>query len=79
MQQPRFWMPTERGTADPENAPSYLDLIFVGRALERIGDHATHRFAMGGTSLMHDPARNVCFLHETLLSSSGTLLRESAN
>jgi phosphate transport system protein len=29
-------------TADPENLPSYLDLIFVGRALERIGDHATN-------------------------------------
>jgi phosphate transport system protein len=31
-----------RATADPENVPSYLDLIFVGRALERIGDHATN-------------------------------------
>jgi phosphate transport system protein len=29
-------------TADPENVPSYVDLIFVGRALERIGDHATN-------------------------------------
>ena len=31
-----------RATADPENLPSYLDLIFIGRALERIGDHATN-------------------------------------
>lgn len=31
-----------RATADPENVPSYLDLIFIGRALERIGDHATN-------------------------------------
>jgi phosphate transport system protein len=26
----------------PELLPSYLDLIFVARALERIGDHATN-------------------------------------
>jgi phosphate transport system protein len=31
-----------RATADPENVPSYLDLIFVGRAVERVGDHATN-------------------------------------
>jgi phosphate transport system protein len=31
-----------RATADSQNVPSYLDLIFVGRALERIGDHATN-------------------------------------
>jgi phosphate transport system protein len=31
-----------RATADPENVPSYLDLIFIGRALERIGDHSTN-------------------------------------
>jgi phosphate transport system protein len=31
-----------RASADPELLPSYLDLIFVGRALERIGDHATN-------------------------------------
>ena len=31
-----------RATADPGNVPSYLDLIFVGRALERVGDHATN-------------------------------------
>jgi phosphate transport system protein len=31
-----------RATADPQNVPSYLDLIFVGRALERIGDHGTN-------------------------------------
>ena len=32
----------ERGTADPENVPSYVDLIFIARALERIGDHGTN-------------------------------------
>ena len=31
-----------RATADSEFVPSYLDLIFVGRSLERIGDHATN-------------------------------------
>jgi phosphate transport system protein len=31
-----------RASADPELLPSYLDIIFVGRALERIGDHATN-------------------------------------
>ena len=30
-----------RATADPERLPSYLDLIFVSRAIERVGDHAT--------------------------------------
>jgi phosphate transport system protein len=30
-----------QASADPENVSSYLDLIFVGRALERIGDYAT--------------------------------------
>jgi phosphate transport system protein len=32
----------ERGTVDSELVPSYVDLIFVARALERIGDHATN-------------------------------------
>jgi phosphate transport system protein len=32
----------ERATGDTELLPSYLDLIFVARALERIGDHATN-------------------------------------
>ena len=31
-----------RATADPESMPSYLDLIFISRALERTGDHATN-------------------------------------
>ena len=31
-----------RATVDPELVPSYLDLIFVARALERIGDHGTN-------------------------------------
>ena len=32
----------QRATLDPELVPSYVDLIFVARALERIGDHATN-------------------------------------
>jgi phosphate transport system protein len=31
-----------RASAEPEFVSSYLDLIFVDRALERIGDHATN-------------------------------------
>ena len=32
----------ERATADSELVPSYVDLVFVARALERIGDHGTN-------------------------------------
>ena len=32
----------ERGTLDSGLVPSYVDLIFVARALERIGHHATN-------------------------------------
>ena len=32
----------QRATWDPELVPSDVDLIFVARALERIGDHATN-------------------------------------
>ena len=32
----------ERATVDSELVPSYLDLVFVARVLERIGDHATN-------------------------------------
>jgi phosphate transport system protein len=45
-----------RATADSENVPSYLDLIFVGRALERIGDHATN---IGKDSFWRDQATNI--------------------
>jgi len=31
-----------RATVDSELVPSYVDLILVARALERIGDHATN-------------------------------------
>ena len=33
---------TERMVLDPGQVPSYLDVIFIARALERIGDHATN-------------------------------------
>jgi len=32
----------KRATVDSERVPCYLNLIFVARALERIGDHATN-------------------------------------
>ena len=32
----------ERASWDPKLVPSYVDLIFVARALERVGDHATN-------------------------------------
>ena len=52
-----------RATADPENVPSYVDLIFVGRALERIGDHATNIaedsfWRDQATDIRHTQARN---------------------
>jgi phosphate transport system protein len=33
---------TERMRTDPERVSTYLHIIFIGRALERIGDHATN-------------------------------------
>jgi phosphate transport system protein len=45
-----------RATADPENVPSYLDLIFVARALERVGDHATN---IGEDSFWRDQATDI--------------------
>ena len=33
---------TERMGLNPEQVPSFLDIIFIARALERIGDHATN-------------------------------------
>src|SRR6516162_1618092 len=33
---------TERMGIDPEQIPSYLDIILVARALERVGDHSTN-------------------------------------
>ena len=32
----------ERMASDPERVPLYLNLIFIARALERVGDHATN-------------------------------------
>ena len=32
----------ERATVDSELVPSYVDLVFVARSLERIGDHGTN-------------------------------------
>jgi phosphate transport system protein len=50
-------------TADPENVSSYLDLVFVSRALERIGDHATNVaedsfWRDQATDIRHTQARN---------------------
>ena len=33
---------TERMGIDPEQVPSYLNIIFIARALERIGDQAAN-------------------------------------
>ena len=33
---------TELAQKQPENMQSYLDLIFIARNIERIGDHATN-------------------------------------
>jgi phosphate transport system protein len=32
----------ERMAADPEQVPAYLNIIFIARSLERVGDHATN-------------------------------------
>jgi phosphate transport system protein len=32
----------ERMAQDPEQLRGYLNLIFIGRSLERVGDHATN-------------------------------------
>ncbi|HEX6565591.1 MAG TPA: phosphate signaling complex protein PhoU [Chthoniobacterales bacterium] len=45
-----------RATADAENVPTYLDLIFVARALERVGDHATN---IGEDSFWRDQATDI--------------------
>jgi phosphate transport system protein len=45
-----------RATTDPGNVPSYLDLIFVARAIERIGDHATN---IGEDSFWRDQAMDI--------------------
>jgi phosphate transport system protein len=29
-------------SVNPEQVPSYLNIVFIARALERIGDHATN-------------------------------------
>jgi phosphate transport system protein len=50
-----------RATADPENLPSYLDLIFIGRALERIGDHATN---IAEDSFWRDQATDIRHTHK---------------
>jgi hypothetical protein len=48
----------ERATWDPELVPNYVDLIFVARALERIGDHVTNirrGFFLARPSCRHSP------------------------
>src|ERR1700722_13840990 len=32
----------ERMGSDPDQVPTYLNIVFIARALERIGDHATN-------------------------------------
>jgi phosphate transport system protein len=52
-----------RATAEPGNVPSYMDLVLVSRALERIGDHATNIaedsfWRDQATDIRHTQARN---------------------
>jgi phosphate transport system protein len=49
-----------RATAEPEFLSSYLDLIFVARALERIGDHATN---IAEDAVWRDEAADIRHLH----------------
>jgi phosphate transport system protein len=51
----------ERMAQDPEQLRGYLNLIFVGRALERVGDHATNIaedavYAAAAEDIRHQPA-----------------------
>lgn len=55
-----------RATADSENVPGYLDLIFISRALERIGDHATN---IGEDSFWRDQATDIRHAHTAILES----------
>ena len=55
-------------SADPENLPSYLDLIFVGRALERVGDHSTN---IAEDSFWRDQATDI--RHTQLRSETAVL------
>jgi phosphate transport system protein len=55
-------------SADPENLPSYLDLVFVGRALERVGDHSTN---IAEDSFWRDQATDI--RHTQLRSETAVL------
>ncbi|MBV8815868.1 MAG: phosphate signaling complex protein PhoU [Verrucomicrobia bacterium] len=50
-----------QATAEPEFVSSYLDLIFVARALERVGDHATN---IAEDAFWRDEAADIRHLHE---------------
>ena len=50
-----------RATENPESVPSYLDLIFVSRALERVGDHATN---IAEDSFWRDQAADIRHTHQ---------------
>ena len=52
----------QRATLDPELVPSYVDLIFVARALERIGDHATN---IAEDSFWRDQAADIRHIYGT--------------
>jgi len=55
-----------RATTHSENVPGYLDLIFISRALERIGDHATN---IGEDSFWRDQATDIRHAHTAILES----------
>jgi phosphate transport system protein len=50
-----------RATENPASTPSYLDLIFVSRALERVGDHATN---IAEDSFWRDRAADIRHTHQ---------------
>ena len=50
----------DRMAQDPDQLRGYLNLIFVGRALERVGDHATNIaedavYAAAAEDIRHQP------------------------
>jgi phosphate transport system protein len=45
---------------DPDRVPIYLNLIFIARALERVGDHATN---IGEDAFWQERAEDIRHTH----------------
>jgi phosphate transport system protein len=52
---------TQRMESDPRNAQNYLDLVLIGRYVERVGDHAVN---IGEESVFCRSARDIRHLRE---------------